>query len=211
MTRSRIDLAIIFVLVGLVFGIRFVRGTPPPLELEPAKVRGNPEAPVFIVEFTDYQCPYCRKIQPTLHKILETFPNDVKIVYKHYPLDFIHSHSRRVAEASECAADQGKFWEYSDLLYETTGQWGTVEKPEMLEPLLDQYAMKSGLNLAAFHGCLDSGVKKEVVERNRMEGKKLFVSGTPTLLINGRKVVVSHDFEKLKAQIEKELNRISVL
>ncbi len=207
MKNYRIDLAIIFVLVGTVLGIRIGRGNPPPIEFEPAKIKGDPDAPLYIVEFTDYQCPYCAKIQPTLKKILETFPNDVKLVYKHYPLDFIHSHSRRVAEAAECAGDQGKFWDYSDLLYEKTRQWAVTEDAKLVEPMLDQYAMAVGLNLETFHTCLDSGVKKDVIEKNKEEGKKLFVSGTPTLLLNGKKVVVSHDFEKLKAQIEKELGR----
>lgn len=207
MKRYRIDLAIIFLLVGLIYGIRMIRGTPLPLELEPAKVRGNPQAPVSIVEFTDFQCPYCKKIQPTLHKLLETFPNDLKLIYKHYPLDFIHSHSRRVAEAADCAGDQGKFWEYSDLLYDKTMEWGIVDKPDMLEPVLDKYALTVGLDMKVFHECIDSGAKKAVVEKNRLEGKHLFVSGTPTLILNGNKVLVSHDFDKIKAQIEKELAR----
>jgi protein-disulfide isomerase len=209
MRKFRLDFAIILILVGFIFGTRIVRGTPPPIELEPAKVRGNANAPVFIVEFTDFQCPYCRKIQPTLLKILEAFPNDVKIVHKHYPLDFIHSHSRRLAEASECAADQGKYWEYSDLIYDKVMEWGRAEQPKDLEPFLGQYAAKAGLDLVAFQTCLDSGTKKEVVERNKQEGKRLFVSGTPTLLINGKKVLISHDFEKIKKQIQKALGQKS--
>lgn len=207
MKLHRIDLIIIVTLVGLVFGIRLVRGNSTPLTLVPAKIRGNPNAPVSIVEFTDYQCPYCKKIQPTLHKLLETFPDDLRIIYKHYPLDFIHSHSRRVSEAAECAADQNQFWNFTDVIYDSTLEWGAVEDPKLLEPLLDKYALKVGLNMDAFHTCLDSGVKKDLVEKDRQEGKKLFVSGTPTLLINGTKVVISHDFEKMKSQIAKEVEK----
>lgn len=172
------------------------------LSIEPQKVRGNPNAQVFLVEFSDFQCPFCRKIQPVLTELETLYPDEFKVVFKHYPLDFIHSHSRRVAEAAECAGDQNKFFEFHDLLFANVREW---ENPELLEKSLLSYADRLKLNQQIFQECLDSGVKKEVVQKNKLEGKALFVSGTPTLILNGNKILTKYTPEDIKKSIIEEI------
>ncbi len=196
---------IVIFLITLVTGVRIARGMPQAIEAEPWKVKGNPQASVFIVEFSDFACPYCDKIRPALEEVLKAFPNDVKLVFKHFPLS-IHPPAPMAAEAAECAADQGKFWEYHDLLFdvENRKQWYPSKD---LPGLFTQYAEKLQLNTATFRQCLESGAKKEIVRRNKDEGRKMFVSGTPTCLLNGRKVFTSHKPEVMKELIRKEIEK----
>lgn len=193
--------AIVIALMSLVCGIRLARGNPKAIEMEPWKIHGNPEARAFIVEFSDFACPYCNKIRPALKEVLAEFPNDLKIVFKHFPLS-IHPPAQLAHEASECAADQGKFWDYHDKLFEKTMEW---YKAKDLTGQLVEYAKGLKLDTKAFQGCLGSGAKKEIVRKNKEEGRNVFVSGTPTCLLNGRKVFTSHKPDDMKELVRKEL------
>ncbi len=189
--------------VSLVIGIRIARGNPPAVQLEPWKVRGNPNAKVFIVEFSDFECPYCNKIRPTLKEVLDAYPNDLKILFKQFPLS-IHPAAEPAAEASECAADQNKFWEYHDYLFDHVQDWYAAKN---LKTKFTGYAGQLGLDANQFQYCLDSGAKKSVVEENKKEGRHLFVQGTPTCILNGRKVLTTNKPEDIKKLVQVELDK----
>ncbi len=206
MFRERKFLIDIFLLVGLlifVFGIRIGHGTPPAIRMESWKIRGNPNAKTFIVEFSDFECPYCNKIRPTLQQILDIYPNDLKLIFKHFRVS-IHPPAEPAAEASECAADQGKFWEYHDYLFDHVKDW--YKGPD-LNKKFTGYAGLLGLEMVAFRTCLESGVKRSIVEKNKTEGRHLFVSGTPTCLLNGKKVLISDQAEDIKKLVQAEIER----
>ena len=198
-----VGVLIVAILMGLVTGVRAARGMPRAIEMEPWKIQGNPEAPVFIVEFSDFACPYCNKIRPPLKEVLDAYPQDLKLIFKHFPLS-IHPPARPAAEAAECAADQGKFWPYHDLLFSRVKEWYRTKD---LTGMFVGFAAELGMDPEKFRTCLESGAKKAAVEQNKKEGRNVFVSGTPTLLLNGRKVFTSHKADSMKDLVRREIER----
>jgi len=168
-----------------------------PIDLAGAPARGPENAPVTIVEFSDFHCPFCRRVQPTLDALLKKYPTQVRLVYKHMPLDSLHPRARRAAEASWCAQQQGRFWEYHDALYED-GSAGTDEE-------LTAIARRLGLDLQAFAACLASDEPKATVQRHVEEGMRYGVSGTPGFFINGRSLQGAQPLENFVRVIEEEL------
>lgn len=163
---------------------------------------GSPEAPVTIVEFGDFQCPFCKRFfETTEREIIDTYvkTGKVRFVYRDFPITSIHPMAQKSAEASECADDQNKFWEYHDLLYQRQGDLGNEN--------LKRWARELGLNGATFDECLDSGKYKNEVERDYADGIALGVSGTPANIVNGRLVPGALPFEQFRAIIEAELAR----
>jgi protein-disulfide isomerase len=160
--------------------------------------RGNPSAPVTIVEFSDYQCPFCARVNPTLDKIRETYGDRVKIVFKDFPLPN-HAEAPKAAEAARCAGDQNKYWEMHDALFANQRSLGV--------PSLKQTARAIGLNGTAFDQCLDSGKWASAVAEGNALGEKMGVNSTPTLYVNGRAVIGAMPFENFKAIIDEELSR----
>ncbi|MBF0614623.1 MAG: DsbA family protein [Magnetococcales bacterium] len=158
--------------------------------------KGESKAPVTIVEFSDFECPYCRRAQAVLKKVQEAYGNKVRFVFRHYPLPF-HTKAPKASEAAQCAADQGKFWPMHDLLFE--------DKSGLEVADLKKAAKTVGLDQAAFDACLDSGKHGARVTADLTEGKKLGVTGTPTFFINGVRVVGAQPFEKFKSVIDDEL------
>lgn len=161
-------------------------------------IRGNPEAKVTIVEFSDFQCPYCGKVEPTLKKILETYKDQVKLIYKNYPLPF-HENADPAALAALCAKEQGKFWEYHDLLFENQESLKVTD--------LKKYAVDLGLKTEDFDSCFDSKKYKNQVQADFAEGNRVGVRGTPAFFINGRLLSGAQPFENFKAIIDEELSR----
>jgi len=144
---------------------------------DPARLRGNPKAPVVIVEFSDFQCPYCRSVQPTLKNLLAKYEGRVSLAYRDLPLRDIHPQAQLAAEASRCAGEQGKFWEYHDLLFENQNKLnreGLVEQARTLK-----------LDEKVFDACLSSGKYNAQIEQDRQMGMRAGVSGTPGFFING--------------------------
>lgn len=144
---------------------------------DPARLRGSPRAALVILEFSDFQCPYCRSVQPTLKSLLAKYEGRVSLGYRDLPLRDIHPQAQLAAEASRCAGDQGKFWEYHDLLFENPGKLhreGLVEQARALN--LDQ---------KRFDSCLSSGKYKAQIEEDRQLGLRAGVTGTPGFIING--------------------------
>jgi predicted DsbA family dithiol-disulfide isomerase len=164
----------------------------------PGPLRGNPEAPVTIVEFSDFQCPYCVRARSTVNRIRETYGDQVNFAYRHFPLDF-HELAQKAGEAAACANDQGRFWDMHDRLWKANGQLQVSD--------LKNYALAIGLDTAAFNECLDSGRHASVVEADAQEGARLGVSGTPAFYINGRPLVGAHPFDAFALVIDEEIAR----
>jgi protein-disulfide isomerase len=164
---------------------------------DPARLRGSPEAPVVIVEFSDFQCPYCRSVEPTLRKVLAKYEGRVSLAYRDLPLRDIHPQAQLAAEASRCAAEQGKFWEYHDLL---------LENPDKLtrEGLVDQ-ARGVKVDEKQFDSCLSSGKYKAQIEQELQLGLRAGLTGTPGFFINGNMLSGNLPQEAFEKAIDAEL------
>ncbi|MBF0126477.1 MAG: DsbA family protein [Magnetococcales bacterium] len=158
--------------------------------------KGDAKAPVTIIEFSDFECPYCRRAQVVLKKVQEAYGDKVRMVFRHYPLPF-HAKAPKASEAAQCAQDLGKFWPMHDLLFD--------EKTKLEVPDLKVHAKTLGLDQEKFDKCLDSGKHGDRVMADLADGKKLGVTGTPTFFINGVRLVGAQPFEKFKAVIDEEL------
>jgi protein-disulfide isomerase len=157
---------------------------------------GNEDAKVTIVEFSDFQCPYCEKGYTTMKEVLANYPEDVKIVFINFPLSF-HEYAQKAAEAGECAFAQGKFEEYHDMLFENQDAL-TLDD-------LKKYAVDLGLDTEAFNTCLDSDEMASKVEDDMAYGSELGVSGTPAFFINGQKITGARPYTDFETAIEEAL------
>ncbi len=162
---------------------------------------GAPGAPVTIVEFSDFQCPFCGRVVPALQKAKETYGDKLRIVFRQFPLN-IHPMAPKAAEAALCAADQGKFWEMHDAMF--------ADQQKLAVPDLKAKAAAIGLEAAKFEGCLDGGGKAQVVQRDLADGQKAGVSGTPAMFVNGRFISGAVPYEDLAKVIDDELARKGV-
>ncbi len=158
--------------------------------------QGGDEAAVTIVEFSDYECHFCGKAEPTVKKLLVEYGDKVRIVYRDYPLPN-HTNAPKAAEAAHCAGKQDKFWQMHDLLFENQRALGIEE--------LKGYATKLGLDSEKFSECLDSGEMKPIVVASLQEGEKVGVTGTPAFFVNGRLLSGAQPFERFKEVIDHEL------
>ncbi len=162
-------------------------------------VEGSADAPVTIVEFSDFQCPFCEKFySDTLGQVRKDYidTGKVKLVYRDFPLSF-HPEAEKAAEAAECADDQGKFWEMHDKIFENQETMGVAS--------YKQWAPTLGLNSATFNKCLDSGEKAAEVQADFSAGQSAGVSGTPTFFINGTAVVGAQPYSVFKQAIDAAL------
>jgi protein-disulfide isomerase len=158
---------------------------------------GDKNAPVTIVEFSDYECPFCSRAEPVVKKILDEYKNKVRFVYRDYPLPN-HSKAPKASEAALCAGDQNKYWEMHEKLF--------ANQTALDVPQLRQYASTiEGLDAAKWQKCFDSGEKAKVVEASKKAGDQAGVSGTPAFFINGRLISGAQGFDKFKALIDHEL------
>ncbi len=160
-------------------------------------VRGPKDAPVTVVEFSDFQCPFCKTANATVKQLLDKYPGKVRLVFRDYPLATLHPQAPKAHEAARCAADQGKFWEYHDLLFERS--------PRMAPADLKQYAQELKLEAAAFAQCLDSGKYAAEVDKDFQEGAGLGLTGTPSFFINGRQLVGAQPLAAFQKIVDSEL------
>jgi protein-disulfide isomerase len=160
---------------------------------------GSEKAPVQIVEFADYECPYCQKVSDDLTKLRDQFGSQVSLVYKDYPLP-MHPMAERAAEAARCAGLQGKFWEFHDSLFES-------KKLQVSE--LKQEARTLKLDTARFDQCLESGEQASLVKRDVMEGQRLGLTGTPSFFINGHFMSGAIGYTKLRETVLQELSSLT--
>jgi protein-disulfide isomerase len=160
---------------------------------------GAANAPVTLVEFSDFQCPFCLRVAPTLKRLRQTYGDRIRIVWKDFPLTQIHPEAFKAAEAAHCARDQGKFWEYHDVLFANQ----QALQPESLK----KYAADLGLNTGTFNTCLDTAKYGDRIQEQMGIGNGLGVGSTPSTFVNGRLVSGAVPYETFAAIIDEELER----
>jgi len=160
--------------------------------------KGNAKAPVTIVEFSDFQCPYCSRAEPTLAKVLADYGDKVRLVFRDFPLDF-HKEAQKASEAAHCAGDQGKYWEMHGKLF--------AAQQDLQVESLKKHARDLGLDGDEFDKCLDSGAKEQVVKDHFKAGREVGVQATPAFFINGRPLAGALPYEEFKKVIDDELAR----
>ena len=175
---------------------------PPPvfrakLSVDGAPSKGPGKAPVTIVKFEDFQCPFCKQAQATEAQLLSRYDNKIKLVHRDFPISSIHPLAWKAHEAARCANEQGKFWPYHDLLY--------TNAPKLSVDDLKAYAKEAGLTMPAFEQCLTSEKYKTLVQKDVDEGTRLGVSGTPTFFINGRVLSGAQPLATFAGIVDEEL------
>lgn len=162
-----------------------------------ANVRGNANAPIVLCEFSDFQCPHCKLMEPVLGRVLEEYGGQVKLIYKNYPISKLHPEAREAAAAAVAAGKQGKFWPMHDRLF--------ANQDKLTGADLEGYARELKLDMKKWKADLPAAA--EQVEREHGEGEKLEITGTPTLYINGRRYAGPLRFEELRDWVDEELAR----
>lgn len=160
--------------------------------------KGPDGAPITIVEFSDFECPFCSRVNPTLAQVQQTYGDKVRIVFRQFPLA-IHANAQKAAEASLCAHAQGKFWQMHDLMFTAQRELGVDQ--------LKAKASQLGLDTESFNQCLDSGEYADEVRADMAEGTAAGVSGTPAMFINGIPISGAVPYEQVSAVIDAELDR----
>ena len=161
--------------------------------------KGPDSAQITIVEFSDFECPFCSRVNPAIKKVQETYGDKVQVVFRQYPLD-IHRNARKAGEASLCADEQGKFWEMHDGMFDNQKNLG-------VDGLKSIAASVADLDVTEFNSCLDSGRHAETVQRDLKEGAQAGVNSTPAFFINGRYLSGAQPFESFAKIIDEELGR----
>ncbi|OHA63384.1 MAG: hypothetical protein A2842_01485 [Candidatus Wildermuthbacteria bacterium RIFCSPHIGHO2_01_FULL_48_25] len=163
-------------------------------------IRGNPDAEVTLVEFSDLQCPFCRSFHPTVQQALEEYGDTIRWVYKHFPLDNIHPEARPAAEAAECVwkqkGDEG-FWAFADKVFEEQDRIGSTLYREVAESL--------GMDIAKYDTCVSQRTYEDKVEQDYQQGLRAGVTGTPGSYVNGIPVKGAVPYATLKAAIDQAL------
>jgi protein-disulfide isomerase len=154
--------------------------------------KGPKNAPVTVVEFSDFQCPYCARFAPTVKEVLKAYPNDVQFVYKDYPLSF-HKQAKNAAKAARAAGEQGKFWEMHDLIFE---KYSTVN-----EVMFKEFATKLNLDMDKFVADFSGNKYDSLIQQDINLARKLGVTGTPTLFMNGKRMQ-GRSFDVFKVAID---------
>lgn len=174
---------------------------PPTANVDTASAfaKGDKAAPVVLVEFADYQCPYCEKVNPQIQQLKKEYGDNLTVIYKDFPLPMHHS-AQKAAEAARCAGEQGKFWEYHDVLF-----YSKLIEPDELK----QHARTLKLDTDRFDACLDSGTQAAAVKRDFDEAKSLGLTGTPSFFFNGHFFSGVVDYAALKDIINQQLNAVA--
>jgi protein-disulfide isomerase len=168
------------------------------IKIGDAPVKGPASAKVTVVEFSDFQCPFCGRVNPTLKEIEDQYKGKIKIAFRNLPLPF-HDKAHLAAEAALAANEQGKFWAMHDKLF--------ANQQALDRPSLEKYAQEIGLNMNKFTAALDSGKFKDKVDSDAKEGAAVGATGTPTFFINGTRLVGAQPADKFKEVIDAELKK----
>lgn len=161
--------------------------------------RGPREAPVTIVEFTDFHCPFCKSVVSTLKQITAQYPDRVRWVFRDFPIASLHPEALIAHEAARCAGEQGKFWPYHDLLFDRA--------PVSAPAALRDFALLAGVEATAFTKCLDSHKYRAAVSADMEVGAQLGITGTPTFFINGALLIGNQPLAEFQRAVERELAR----
>jgi thiol-disulfide isomerase/thioredoxin len=168
------------------------------IDVAAAPSKGAPSARVIVIEFVDYECPHCKHAQAVMRQLVEEYPSDVKVYFKHFPLS-AHTNARLAAEAAVAANKQGKFWPYNEKIW--------ANSDNLSPAILEKAAHEVGLNVARWRADADSDAVKNRVQADRSEGIRLGINGTPTVYINGRKYDDPLDITSVKDWVDEELGR----
>jgi protein-disulfide isomerase len=168
------------------------------IDVSRAPSKGPPEARVTLVEYVDYECPHCRSAQALIRQVLDTYPRQVRLCFKHFPLSG-HTNSRLAAEAATAAQKQGKFWPYSDKVWENSDN--------LTPAVLEKIAKEVGLDVARWRSDMASTEIKGAVSLDKADGGTLGINSTPTIYINGRKYTGRNDMESMCDWIDEELGK----
>lgn len=165
---------------------------------ETIRVRGPEDAPISIIEYSDFQCPFCRQVQPALGKLQDKYGDQIRWSFKDLPLNSIHPQAQKAAEAARCAAEQDKFWEFRAELFASTS---------ITRELFDRTAEGLGVDMGDFAACLDSDRHRDAVMADSLEAESMGISGTPAFVINGILLTGAQPLENFVAVIDRELER----
>jgi len=166
------------------------------MSLTDAHAKGGAGARLVLVEFSDFQCPFCGRVEPTIHQLEQKYEGKIHFAFKNYPLPF-HNNAQGAAEAAEAAKAQGKFWQMHDKMF--------ANQQALDRASLEKYAAQIGLNVDKFKADLDSGKYKSAIEAQTKEGSTIGVTGTPAVFINGRRISGAYPFDTFKKIADEEL------
>jgi protein-disulfide isomerase len=164
-----------------------------------APFKGYVQAPVTIVEFSDFHCPFCRRVLPTLTQIESKYGDNIRLVFRDFPIESLHPGATKAHEAARCANEQGKFWAYHDRLFDSP--------PKASPELFKEIGKRAELDVAAFEACFANGKYQAAVKKDIEEGTRLGVTGTPAFFINGRLITGAQPFDSFARIIDDELAR----
>lgn len=193
-------LGVIVMAAVLVYAFRSVTQAPPSVSEVVASdhIKGKPDAPITIVEYSDFQCPACEVQYTSIKKIWPSIKSSVRFVYRHFPLTNIHPHAMTAAYYAEAAGMQGKFWEMHDLMFENQKRWAGVKE---IKPVFDGYVKQLGLDAEQFAKDVESDAVKAKIASDLQSAKKAQAASTPSLYLNGELLRGVREADKLKAAI----------
>ncbi|QQS39234.1 thioredoxin domain-containing protein [Candidatus Woesebacteria bacterium] len=205
----KLGLAVLVLSIISFFGYKGIKWINTPIDI-PADVtmvqddewvKGPKEASVTLIEYADYQCPACAGYHPIVRQLAKEFPDDLRVVYRHFPLTTIHANAFSAAKAAEAAGKQGKFWEMHDMLYERQSQWSEGSAKEKFV----EFAQELALDVDKFKEDLDSSQTEERVSVGIALGNKTGVNATPTFILDGVMIRPPQDIEQFRALINQRL------
>lgn len=167
-------------------------------------IKGNPDAKVTLVEYGDFQCPYCQQYEPTIKQVIEKYNDKIKFQFRNFPLVNIHPNAFAAARAAEAAAVQNKFWEMHDALY-AEKNWSTWTEAKDPRPEFNKYAKELGLKVDQFKEDFASKAVNDAVNADQAEGNKLGITGTPSFFLNGKKIEVANNLADFEKKIDEAL------
>ncbi len=179
---------------ALIFGVVFFFSKSSEVTADPTlvqgnmnHVKGNQDSNIVVVEFSDFQCPACAATQPYIDQIYQDYQDKIKFVYRHFPLHSLHPNAQLAAQAAEVAAEEGKFWEYHDLLFANQSDWENLSGDELLEKF-SAYAQQLQIDKTLFSERIESDQIKQRVQSDEQAALQLGLNSTPTFFVNDRKV-----------------------
>ena len=164
-------------------------------------IRGKADAPITITAFSDYQCPYCIQSEPVLAEVLERYPEQVRLIHRHFPLDGVHPFARIASEAAMCADEQGRFWDFHDAIFARQGR--------LEDASWNEIAGELGLDLERLETCIDERRYEEFVTADYEAGVEAGVTGTPAFFVNGIALKGARDADEISRVVDSELARLS--
>ena len=196
-------LLIFAVLVVAVLAGRAIQGDAQGGKLDNPKTKGPVDAPVHIVVYSDFQCPACNYAREPIEKVFAEFPDQILLEFRHYPLERNHKWAMTAALFAECAAEQGAFWAFHDLAYEHQKSWSAPEVENAAYSFVE-YADQIGLDRESLTACIEREATEKKVRKELESGQALNVRSTPTILVNGERLVGGKQFEERASEIIKE-------